>query len=50
MRTRLVADVPLVHHHGQGGAGQNLAMGEASQAVFRSIWADRIADRPSRPT
>ena len=48
-RTRLVADVPVVHHHGLGGAGQNLAMGQASQRVFRAIWAERIADRPTRP-
>lgn len=49
LRSRLVAEVPLVHHHGLGGAGQSLALGERSQATFRSIWAELIADRPGRP-
>jgi GT2 family glycosyltransferase len=49
MRTRLVADVPVVHHHGQGGSGRSLALGEASQATFRAIWTDTIAGRPQRP-
>ncbi len=49
-RTRLVAGTPLVHLHGEGGEGGGLAIGEASQVVFRSIWSDRIADRPRRPT
>jgi GT2 family glycosyltransferase len=48
-RTRLVADVPVVHHHGQGGAGKSLKLGQASQEVFRSIWSDRLGEQPARP-
>ena len=48
-RTRLVADVPVIHLHGQGGAENSSKLGEASQEVFRSIWSDRLAEQPSRP-
>ena len=48
-RTRLVADVPVVHHHGQGGAGKSLELGQASQEVFRSIWSDRLGEQSARP-
>jgi GT2 family glycosyltransferase len=49
-RTRLVVDVPVVHLHGQGGAGRNLELGQAAQRTFRSIWSERIARQPPRPT
>lgn len=48
-RTRLVADVPVVHHHGEGGAFRDLATGQQAQATFRSIWAGRFVEHPPRP-
>jgi GT2 family glycosyltransferase len=48
-RTRLVADVPVVHHHGQGSPVDGLAIAEASQSEFRTVWGPRIARQPSRP-
>ena len=49
-RTRLVADVPVVHHHGQGGAVDGLTLGERSRHTFCSIWATRLLGQPERPT
>jgi GT2 family glycosyltransferase len=48
-RTRLVADVPVVHHHGQGSPVDGPAVAEASQSEFRTVWGSRIARQPSRP-
>ncbi len=47
-RSRLVVDVPVVHHHGLGGAGQD-ADPHASYEAFRSVWDDRLAGQPARP-
>ncbi len=47
--SRLVADVPVVHHHGAGGAGRNYALAGSSQDVFRSIWHERLTAQPPRP-
>jgi GT2 family glycosyltransferase/4-amino-4-deoxy-L-arabinose transferase-like glycosyltransferase len=48
-RTRLVADVPVVHHHGHGSSVDGQAIAAASQASFRTVWASRIAEQPPRP-
>jgi GT2 family glycosyltransferase len=48
-RSRLVADSAVVHHHGAGGAGRDLAMGARSLEVFRSTWADRLPELCDRP-
>jgi GT2 family glycosyltransferase/4-amino-4-deoxy-L-arabinose transferase-like glycosyltransferase len=48
-RTRLVADVAVVHHHGHGSPVGGLAIAEASQGAFRTVWASRLAQQPSRP-
>lgn len=48
-RSRLVADSTVVHHHGAGGAGHDLAMGARSLGVFRARWTDRLAEFCGRP-
>lgn len=49
-RTRLVADVPVVHHHGQGSGTRDAGVGQVTHARFKRRWADDLADRPGRPT
>ncbi len=49
-RTRLVADVPVVHLRGGGGAGRDLEMSGRSLEVFRSIWQSRLTGQLPRPT
>ena len=49
-RTRLIADTPVVHHHGAGGSLDGLAIGERSLATFRSIWGRGSPSRPRGPT
>jgi len=49
-RTRLVADVPVVHHQGQGSGTRNADVGQATHARFKRRWAEHLADRPARPT
>ena len=39
-RTRLVADVPVVHHRGTGTGRRDPAVGQATHALFRERWAD----------
>ncbi len=48
-RTRLVADVPVLHHHGLGSGTRDAAVGQATHARFKRRWADELADRPARP-
>ena len=47
-RSRLVVDVPVVHHHGLGGAGKD-ADPHASYDAFCSVWNARLAEQPARP-
>jgi GT2 family glycosyltransferase len=49
-RTRLVADVPVLHHHGMGSGTRDAAVGQATHARFKRRWAEHLADRPGRPT
>jgi GT2 family glycosyltransferase len=48
-RTRLVAAVPVVHHHGHGTGEIASPIAERSRETFRQAWADRIAEQPARP-
>ena len=48
-RTRLVASIPVVHHHGQGATVDVRPIAERSRDTFRSIWADRLTRQPPRP-
>ena len=48
-RSRLVADVPVMHLHGQGGANSDHAIAAASQETFRAVWGDRLRAQPGRP-
>lgn len=48
-RTRLVADVPVVHHRGQGSGTRDAAVGQVTHARFKRRWAEQLADRPARP-
>lgn len=47
-RSRLVADVPVVHHHGAGGAGRD-ADPSAARRAFLDRWADRLLEQAPRP-
>ena len=49
-RTRLVADVPLVHRRGQGTGKRNATLGQNTHARFKRQWEAHLADRPARPT
>jgi GT2 family glycosyltransferase len=49
-RTRLVADVPLVHRCGQGTGTRDAALGQNTHARFKRQWEAQLADRPARPT
>lgn len=49
-RTRLVADVPLVHRCGQGTGTRDAALGQNTHARFKRQWEAHLADRPARPT
>ena len=49
-RTRLVADVPVLHHHGLGSGTRDAAVGQVTHARFKRRWAAELADRPARPT
>jgi len=49
-RIRLVADVPVLHHHGQGSGTGDAAVGQGTHARFERRWAGHLADRPARPT
>ncbi len=48
-RTRLVADVPVLHHHGLGSGTRDAAVGQVTHARFKRRWAEQLADRPTRP-
>ena len=48
-RTRLVADVPVVHRQGQGSGTRDAAVGQVTHARFKRRWAHRLADWPVRP-
>lgn len=49
-RTRLVASVSVVHHHGQGGAGAGEnPIAQDSYLVFVDRWAERLAAHRPRP-
>jgi GT2 family glycosyltransferase len=48
-RTRLIADVPVLHHHGLGSGTRDSAVGQVTHARFKRRWAQQLADRPSRP-
>ena len=47
-RTRLIADVPVIHLHGMGGAGKGFSA-EAQHAIFVSRWHRRLRLQPPRP-
>jgi GT2 family glycosyltransferase len=47
--TRLVAEVPVIHHHGQGGETPVTAQVQASHLLLRDIWADVLATQPPPP-
>jgi GT2 family glycosyltransferase len=49
-RTRLVADVPVVHRRGQGTGNRTATLGQVTHARFKRQWEDHLSDRPSRPT
>jgi GT2 family glycosyltransferase len=49
-RTRLVADVALVHRRGQGTGRRSATLGQNTHARFKRHWAAHLADRPARPT
>jgi GT2 family glycosyltransferase len=48
-RTRLVADVPVVHRQGQGTGRRDSTLGQATHARFKRQWETHLADRPARP-
>lgn len=48
-RTRLVADVPVVHQHGASGGSDGAELGRRAQQTFRSIWSRRLTEQPTRP-
>ena len=49
-RTRLVADVPVVHHRGQGSGTRDAEVGQVTHARFKQRWAEHLADRSARPS
>lgn len=49
-RSRLVADVPVVHRRGQGTGHREATVGQATHARFCSMWAERLAEQPQRPS
>ena len=49
-RSRLVADVPLVHRRGLGTGRRDATLGQNTHARFKQHWAAHLADRPTRPT
>ncbi len=49
-RTRLVADVPVVHRCGQGTGTRDATLGQATHARFKRQWQAHLTDRPDRPT
>ena len=49
-RSRLVADVPLVHRRGLGTGQRDATLGQNTHARFKRQWAAHLADRPARPT
>jgi GT2 family glycosyltransferase len=49
-RTRLVADVPVVHHLGHGSGRRAANAGQATHARFKRQWTTNLADRPEPPT
>ncbi len=48
-RTRLVADVPLVHLRGQGTGKRDATLGQVTHARFKRKWEALLAGRPARP-
>jgi GT2 family glycosyltransferase len=49
-RTRLVADVPVVHRRGQGTGKRTATLGQVTHARFKRQWEDHLSNRPSHPT
>ncbi len=49
-RTRLVADVPVVHLGGQGTGVRDATLGQATHALFKRRWEAHLADRPGWPS
>lgn len=49
-RTRLVADVPVVHRRGLGTGRRDATLGQNTHARFKRHWATHLTDRPARPT
>jgi GT2 family glycosyltransferase len=49
-RTRLVADVPVVHHSGQGTGVRHAALGQATHARFKRQWGAHLSDHAGRPS
>ncbi len=49
-RTRLVADVPVVHRRGQGTGTRSATLGQVTHARFKRRWEVQLADRPCRPS
>lgn len=48
--TRLVASRPVVHVRGGGGAGRSYELSSRALTTFRSVHAEELAQRPTRPT
>jgi hypothetical protein len=40
--TRIVCDRPVIHLHGQGGAGKDAMLVQLSHRMFVSIWGERL--------
>ncbi len=49
-RTRLVADVPIVHHRGKGSGTRDSAVGQVTHARFRRRWQVHLSERPGWPS
>ncbi len=49
-RSRLVADVPVVHEHASAGSSDAVAIAERSRDTFRSTWTGELETRPIRPS
>ncbi len=43
--TRVVCDRPVIHLHGQGGAGKDAVLVQVSHRTFVSIWGERLMNQ-----
>ena len=48
-RSRLVADVPVIHRRGLGTGRRDAPLGQNTHARFKRHWSAHLADRPALP-